>query len=93
MYMGYGHRSIVWKYVFLGCTYLIKTKILLILGTAYFLKIAKINSQQEKPICQISSRKTQKIANPQKQTPANFVPHGMYPVTLVLGYLQRQQAY
>ena len=40
------------------------------LGTGYFLKIAKINYQQEKPICpncKISSCKsTQKIANPQK---------------------------
>jgi len=34
-----------------------------------FLKIAKINSQQEKPvfpIAKISPHKTQKIANPQK---------------------------
>ena len=39
------------------------------LGTGYFLKIAKINSQQEIPICpnrKICSRETQKIANPQK---------------------------
>ena len=46
------------------------------LGTEYFLKIAKINSQHEKPICpivaRISSRKTQKIANPQILTPAKF---------------------
>ena len=41
------------------------------LGTEYFLKIAKINSQQEKPIC----RKTQKIANPQKSTPAKISCH------------------
>ena len=33
------------------CTFSIKTKILAMLGTWYFLKIAKINSQQEKPIC------------------------------------------
>ena len=33
------------------CTYSIKPKILSMLGTGYFLKIAKINSQQEKPIC------------------------------------------
>ena len=48
------------------CTYSIKTKILLTLGTGYFLKITKINSQLEKPIvliAKISSRKTQKIAN------------------------------
>ena len=42
------------------------------LGTGYslcFLKIAKINSQQEKPIyliAKIKSHKTQKVANPQK---------------------------
>ena len=39
------------------------------LGTRYFLKIAKNNSQKEKPICpnrKITSRKTQKLANPQK---------------------------
>ena len=34
------------------------------LGTGYFVKIAKINSQQEKPIC--FNRKTQKITNLQK---------------------------
>ena len=33
------------------CTHSVKTKILSMLGTGYFLKIAKINSQQEKPIC------------------------------------------
>ena len=39
------------------------------LGTGYFVKIAKINSQQENqsvPIAKISSCKTQKINNPQK---------------------------
>ena len=39
------------------------------LGTGYFLKIAKINSQQKNKsvlIAKISSRKTQKIAYPQK---------------------------
>ena len=51
------------------CTYSIKTKILSMLGTGYFLKIAKINSQQINKsvlIAKISSRKTQKIAYPQK---------------------------
>ena len=46
------------------CTYSIKTKIISTLGTGYFLKITKINSQLEKPvvlIAKISSRKTQKI--------------------------------
>ena len=33
------------------CIYSIKMKLLLMLGTGYFLKITKINSQQEKPIC------------------------------------------
>ena len=37
--------------MFFYCRYSIKTKILSMLGTGYFLKIAKINSQQEKPIC------------------------------------------
>ena len=38
------------------------------LGTGYFLKIEKINSQKKNQsvlIAKISSRKTQKIANPQ----------------------------
>ena len=37
--------------MFFYCRYSIKTKILSMLGMGYFLKIAKINSQQEKPIC------------------------------------------
>ena len=38
------------------------------LGTGQFLKIAKINSKQNQSVLirKISSRKTQKIANPQK---------------------------
>ena len=39
------------------------------LGTGYFLKIAKINSRKKNQsvlIAKISSRKTPKIANPQK---------------------------
>ena len=40
------------------------------LGTGYFLKIAKINSQQEKPICpnrkKLVPAKDKKNANPQK---------------------------
>ena len=51
-------------------TYSIKTKILSMLGTGYFLKIAKINSQQEKPICpnrkKLVPAKHQETANPQK---------------------------
>ena len=49
------------------------------LGTGYFLKIAKINSKQNQSVLigKISSRKTQKIANPQKKkNRKNFVPHG-----------------
>ena len=43
---------IAWKInMFFYCRYSIKTKILSMLGMGYFLKIAKINSQQEKPIC------------------------------------------
>ena len=37
--------------MFFYCRYSIKTKILSMLGMGYFLKIAKINFQQEKPIC------------------------------------------
>ena len=45
------------------------------LGTRYFLKIAKINSQQDKPICliaEISSRKTQKSAIRKDKLPQKF---------------------
>ena len=48
------------------------------LGTGYFLKIVKINFLQKKQsvlIAKISSRKTQKIANPQKKTPAKISCH------------------
>ena len=57
------------------------------LGSGYFLKIAKINSQQEKPICpnhknyvpqNTKNRQSAKI-NSRK----NFVPHGMTFRTLV----------
>ena len=46
-----------------------RLKMLSMLGTGYFLNIAKINFQQEKPfilIAKIRSRKSQNIANPQK---------------------------
>ena len=39
--------------------YLTKTKILSMLGTGYFLKIAKINSQQEKAVCSKALNKDQ----------------------------------
>ena len=44
------------------------------LGTVYFLKIAKINSQREKPICnrKISSRKTQKTPIHKNTLPQKF---------------------
>ena len=49
------------------------------LSTGFFLKIAKINPQQEKPICpnriKISSRKRQKITTPQKYTAAKISYH------------------
>ena len=51
------------------------------LGTGYFLKIAKINSQQEKPIC--PNRKNQFLQNTKNRQSAkinsrkNFVPHGI----------------
>ena len=43
------------------------------LGTGYFLKIAKSNSQHEKPICPNRKLAKQKIANPQKLTLAKIV--------------------
>ena len=52
------------------------------LGTGYFLKIAKINFQQENPIC--PNRKNQFPQNTKNRQSAkinsrkNFVPHGMY---------------
>ena len=64
--MKYWFYIVLFENMYFCCTYLIKTEISSILGTAYFLKIARINCQQGKPICQISFRKTQKIANPQK---------------------------
>ena len=56
-----------------------KTKILSMLGTGYFLKIAKINSQQEKPIS--PNRKNQFPQNTKNRQSVkinckNFVPYG-----------------
>ena len=45
------------------------------LGTRHFLKSAKINSQQEKPICpiaKISSRRTQKSPIRKNKLPQKF---------------------
>ena len=59
------------------------------LGTGYFLKIAKINSSKKKQsvlIAKISFRKTQKIANPQKYTPAKISCHTvskLFPLTKI----------
>ena len=53
------------------------------LDIGYFLKIAKIISRQEKPMCtgpewqKLVPAKTQKIANPQINSRRNFVPHGI----------------
>ena len=66
------------------CTYLTETKITSMLGTGYFLKIAKINSEQEKPVC--SKRKTQFPQNTKNRQSAKinvnsrkrFVPQGKY---------------
>ena len=45
------HNTVLFENMYSYCTYSIKTKILSMLGTGYSMKIAKINSQQEKPIC------------------------------------------
>ena len=42
---------VLFENMYFYCTYSIKTKILSMLGTGYYLKIAKINSQLGKPIC------------------------------------------
>ena len=57
------------------------------LGSGYFLKITKINSQQEKPVC--PNRKNYFPQNTKNRQSAkinsckNFVPHGMTFRTLV----------
>ena len=45
------NTGLLLEHMFFYCRYSIKTKILSMLGMGYFLKIAKINFQQEKPIC------------------------------------------
>ena len=45
------NTALLFENMYFYCTYSIKTKILSMLVTGYFLKIAKINSQREKPIC------------------------------------------
>ena len=58
------HTIVLFENMYFYCMYLTIMKIFSMLGTGYFVKIAKINSQQEKPIC--FNRKTQKITNLQK---------------------------
>ena len=50
-YIGYAYRIVLFGKMSFHRTYLTNTKILSMLGTGYFLRIAKINFQQEKPIC------------------------------------------
>ena len=60
---------VLFENMYFYCTYSIKTKILSMLGTGYFLKSQKLipsKKNQSVLIAKISSRKTQKIANPQK---------------------------
>ena len=45
------HTVVLFQNMYFFCTFSMKKKILSMLGTGHFLKIAKINSQQEKPIC------------------------------------------
>ena len=59
---------VLFENMYFYCTYSIKTKILSMLGTGYFLKSQKLipgKKNQSVLIAKISSRKTQKIANPQ----------------------------
>ena len=74
------HTAVLFENMYLYCTYLTKTKILSMLGTGYFLKIAKLNSQREKPIC--PNRKNQFPQNTKNRQSAkinsrkDYVPHG-----------------
>ena len=45
------NTGLLFEHMYFYCTYSIKTKIFSMLGTGYFLKIAKINFQQGRPIC------------------------------------------
>ena len=73
--MNYGNELgtytvVLFENKYFYCTYSIKTKILSMLGTGYFLKlIAKVipsKKKQSVPMAKIGSYKTQKIRNPQK---------------------------
>ena len=63
------------------CMYSIKAIISSMLGTEYFLKIAKINSQQEKPIGPNCKNKfpqdTKNCQSAEITSHKNFVPHGI----------------
>ena len=63
------------------CTYSIKTRILSMLGTGYFLKITKINSQLEKPICPNCKNQfpqnTKRCQSAKINSCKNFMPHSM----------------
>ena len=62
-------RLVLFENMYFYCTYSIKTKILSMLGTGYFLKSQKLipsKKNQSVLIAKISSRKTQKTANSQK---------------------------
>ena len=62
------------------CKYSIKTKMLPMLDIGYFVKIAKINSSQEKPVCpNLENKFPQNTENRQSaklNSRKNFVPHG-----------------
>ena len=64
---------------YLGYPQSTKTEMLSMLGSGHFLKIAKINSQQEKPISPNRKSKfpqnAKNSANPQKYTLAKISPH------------------
>ena len=60
---------VLFENMYFYCTYSIKTTILSMLGTGYFLKSQKLipsKKNQSVLIAKISSHKTQKNANPQK---------------------------
>ena len=76
------------------CTYSIKTKILSMLGTVYFLTIAKINSQREKPICPNGKNyfpQNKKHANPQKYTPKKISCHTVFPMSVSENLLRKKR--
>ena len=60
---------VLFENMYFYCTYSIKTTILSVLGTGYFMKSQKLipsKKNQSVLIAKISSHKTQKTANPQK---------------------------